>query len=122
FGLAARRGLEQNRLVLIGMGVHAGAGAFVSLLIVLTDPYNATKALAWLGGSTYGRTFPELLPVLVALAAALPVLAVMRRDLDLIGLDGDTPRLLGIRLGTTRLTLLTIAVVLTAGAVAAVGV
>lgn len=122
FGLAARRGLEQNRLVLIGIGVQAGGGAFVSLLIVLTDPYNATKALAWLGGSTYGRTFPELFPVLVALAAALPVLAVMRRDLDLIGLDGDTPRLLGVRLGTTRLGLLSIAVVLTAGAVAAVGV
>ncbi|CAM5276303.1 Iron ABC transporter permease OS=Streptomyces cyaneofuscatus OX=66883 GN=G3I52_08930 PE=3 SV=1 [Streptomyces cyaneofuscatus] len=60
--------------------------------------------------------------MLVALAAALPVLAVMRRDLDLIGLDGDTPRLLGVRLGTTRLGLLSIAVVLTAGAVAAVGV
>ncbi|RST21604.1 ABC transporter permease, partial [Streptomyces sp. WAC04770] len=122
FGLAARRGLEQNRLVLIGIGVQAGGGAFVSLLIVLTDPYNATKALAWLGGSTYGRTFPELVPVLVALAVALPVLAVMRRDLDLIGLDGDTPRLLGVRLGATRLALLSLAVVLTAGAVAAVGV
>ncbi len=108
--------------MLIGIGVQAGGGAFVSLLIVLTDPYNATKALAWLGGSTYGRTFPELVPVLVALAVALPVLAVMRRDLDLIGLDGDTPRLLGVRLGATRLALLSLAVVLTAGAVAAVGV
>ncbi|MGW0645575.1 iron ABC transporter permease [Streptomyces badius] len=122
FGLAARRGLEQNRLVLIGMGVHAGAGAFVSLLIVLTDPYNETKALAWLGGSTYGRTFPELLPVLVALVVALPVLAVMRRELDLIGLDNETPVLLGVRLGATRLGLLSLAVLLTAGAVAAVGV
>ncbi|MFE2295110.1 iron ABC transporter permease [Streptomyces sp. NPDC059452] len=122
FGLAARRGMEQNRLVLIGIGVQAGAGAFVSLVIVLTDPYNATKALAWLGGSTYGRTFPELIPVLVALALTLPVLAVLRRDLDLIGLDDETPALLGLRTGATRLGLLSIAVVLTAGAVAAVGV
>ncbi|MEW2060636.1 iron ABC transporter permease [Streptomyces sp. NPDC007002] len=122
FGLAARRGLEQNRLVLIGIGVQAGAGAFVSLLIVLTDPYNQTKALAWLGGSTYGRTFPELIPVLVALVVALPVLAVMRRELDLIGLDNETPALLGVRLGPTRLGLLSLAVLLTAGAVAAVGV
>ncbi|MEW1692126.1 iron ABC transporter permease [Streptomyces sp. NPDC091263] len=122
FGLAARRGLEQNRLVLIGIGVSAGAAALVSLLIVLTDPYNGTKALTWLAGSTYGRSFPEVLPVLGALAVSLPVLAGKRRELDLIGLDADTPRLLGIRLGTTRLGLLVIAVVLTAAAVAAVGV
>ncbi|MBK6046067.1 iron ABC transporter permease [Streptomyces sp. MBT55] len=122
FGLASRRGLEQNRLVLIGMGVHAGAGAVVSLLIVLTDPYNETKALAWLGGSTYGRTFPELIPVLVALVVALPVLVLMRRELDLIGLDNETPALLGVRIGATRLGLLSLAVLLTAGAVAAVGV
>ncbi|MFF0399719.1 iron ABC transporter permease [Streptomyces sp. NPDC005248] len=122
FGLAARRGLEQNRLVLIGIGVSAGAAALVSLLIVLTDPYNGTKALVWLSGSTYGRSFPEVLPVLAALSVALPVLAAKRRELDLIGLDADTPRLLGIRLGTTRLGLLGIAVVLTAAAVAAVGV
>ncbi|WNI20972.1 iron ABC transporter permease [Streptomyces sp. ITFR-16] len=122
FGLAARNGLEQNRLVLIGIGVSAGAAALVSLLIVLTDPYNGTKALTWLSGSTYGRTFPEVVPVLVALAVSLPLLAAMRRELDLIGLDADTPRLLGIRLGSTRLVLLTVAVVLTAAAVAAVGV
>ncbi|MFF1255696.1 iron chelate uptake ABC transporter family permease subunit [Streptomyces sp. NPDC058321] len=122
FGLAARRGLEQNRLVLIGVGVSAGAAALVSLLIVLTDPFNGTKALVWLSGSTYGRTFPETLPVLGALVVALPVLGAKRRELDLIGLDADTPRLLGIRLGTARLGLLAIAVVLTAAAVAAVGV
>ncbi|MFF7577106.1 iron ABC transporter permease [Streptomyces sp. NPDC008061] len=122
FGLAARHGLQQNRLVLIGIGVSAGAAALVSLLIVLTDPYNGTKALVWLSGSTYGRSFPEVLPVLAALSVALPVLAAKRRELDLIGLDADTPRLLGIRLGTTRLGLLGIAVVLTAAAVAAVGV
>lgn len=122
FGLAARHGLEQNRLVLIGIGVSAGAAALVSLLIVLTDPNNGTKALVWLSGSTYGRTFPEVLPVLGALVVCLPVLAVLRRDLDIIGLDGDTPRLLGIRLGSTRLALLGVSVVLTAAAVAAVGV
>ncbi|MFD7712459.1 iron ABC transporter permease, partial [Streptomyces sp. NPDC059786] len=122
FGLSARHGLEQNRLVLIGVGVSAAASALVSLLIVLTDPYNATKALTWLSGSTYGRTLPEIWPVAAALAVSLPVLAALRRELDLIGLDADTPRLLGIRPGTTRLTLLSIAVVLTAASVAAVGV
>nr|WP_233521291.1 iron ABC transporter permease [Streptomyces triticagri] len=122
FGLAARRGLEQNVLVLIGIGVSAGTMAVVSLLIVLTDPHNATKALVWMSGSTYGRTFPEVLPVLLTLIVTLPVLFAMRRELDLIGLDADTPRLLGVRPAATRLVLLSIAVLLTAAAVAAVGV
>ncbi|MDN4616050.1 iron ABC transporter permease [Leifsonia sp. F6_8S_P_1B] len=122
FGLAARRGLEQNRLVLIGIGVSSGATALTSLLIVLTDPFNAAKALVWLSGSTYGRTFPQVLPVLVALVVAAPLLAVAHRRLDLVGLDPDTPRLLGVPLGRTRLWLLAVAVALSAAAVSAVGV
>jgi ferric hydroxamate transport system permease protein len=121
-GLAARHGLDQNRLVLIGIGVSAGTAAVTSLLIVLTDPYNGAKALVWLSGSTYGRTLPQIVPVAVILLASIPALFGMRRELDLIGLDADTPRVLGIRLGSTRLGLLTIAVALTATAVAAVGV
>jgi iron complex transport system permease protein len=122
FGLAARRGLEQNRLVLIGIGVSSGATALTSLLIVLTDPFNGAKALVWLSGSTYGRTFPQVLPVLVVLLVAVPLLAVAHRRLDLVGLDPDTPRLLGVPLGRTRLWLLAVSVALSAAAVAAVGV
>ncbi|WP_314148251.1 iron ABC transporter permease, partial [uncultured Leifsonia sp.] len=122
FGLAARGGLEQNRLVLIGIGVSSGTTAATSLLIVLTDPFNGAKALVWLSGSTYGRTFEQVLPVLVVLVLAVPLLALSTRELDLVGLDADTPRLLGVRLGRARLGLLAIAVTLTAAAVAAVGV
>ncbi|TDP99279.1 MULTISPECIES: iron ABC transporter permease [unclassified Leifsonia] len=122
FGLAARRGLEQNRLILIGIGVSSGATALTSLLIVLTDPFNGAKALVWLSGSTYGRTFPQVLPVLVVLLVAVPLLAAATRELDIVGLDPDTPRVLGVRLGRARLGLLAIAVALTAAAVAAVGV
>ncbi|WP_348788550.1 iron ABC transporter permease [Leifsonia sp. NPDC080035] len=122
FGLAARGGLEQNRLLLIGIGVSSGATALTSLLIVLTDPFNGAKALVWLSGSTYGRTFEQVLPVLVVLVAAIPLLVFSTRELDLVGLDPDTPRLLGVRLGSARLRLLAIAVALTAAAVSAVGV
>ncbi|TFB80345.1 iron ABC transporter permease [Terrimesophilobacter mesophilus] len=122
FGLAARGGLSQNRLVLIGIGVAAGTLAVITLLIVLTDPYNETKALTWLSGSTYGRSFESALPVLVAVAIALPILVWRRRNLDLLALDDDTPRLLGVPLGRSRLAMLSIAVALTAAAVSSVGV
>lgn len=122
FGLAFHGGLQQNRLVLIGIGVSAALMALIAVLLVTTDPYNQTKALTWLSGSTYGRTAASVIPPLAALALAVPVLAGLRRDLDLIAVDDDSPRVLGIRLTASRLLLLATAVVLTAGAVSSVGV
>ncbi|MFJ4030315.1 iron ABC transporter permease [Paenarthrobacter sp. NPDC089989] len=122
FGLSFRGGLQQNRLVLIGIGVSAGLAAIITVLLVSTDPFNQTKALTWLSGSTYGRNFASVLPPLLALVMAIPVLAALRRDLDLIAVDDDSPRVLGIRLTRSRLILLSVAVLLTAGAVSSVGV
>ncbi|WP_406055990.1 iron ABC transporter permease [Streptomyces sp. NBC_01077] len=120
FGLAARGGFQQNRLVLVGFGVATGASALISLLIILTDPFNATKALTWLSGSTYGRTLPDVLPLAVILAVGVVVAAARRTELDLVSLDEDTPRLLGLSLGRGRLGFLVLAVLLSA-AVAAAG-
>ncbi|MDQ4085632.1 MAG: iron ABC transporter permease [Actinomycetota bacterium] len=122
FGLAARGGMSSDRLVLIGIGVSAGSTALITVIVVLTDPYNSVKALTWLSGSTYGRTLPQVLPVAAALLLAVPVLVRSRRDLDLLALDEDTPQVLGLRLLPRRLTLLSVSALLTASAVSAVGV
>ncbi|MBQ0948661.1 siderophore ABC transporter permease CdtC [Streptomyces sp. RK76] len=121
FGLAARGGFRQNRLVLVGIGVASGTAALISLLIVLTDPFNANKALTWLSGSTYGRTMPDVVPVSLALLVGIGVAVARRTELDLISLDEDTPRLLGLRLAPGRLGFLVLSVVLSATAVACAG-
>ncbi|GGS23780.1 iron-hydroxamate transporter permease subunit [Streptomyces aureoverticillatus] len=121
FGLAARAGFQQNRLVLVGFGVATGASAVISLLIILTDPFNATKALTWLSGSTYGRSLPDVVPLAVVLAVGLTVAVVRRTELDLVSLDEDTPRLLGLDLARGRLGFLVLSVLLSATAVAAAG-
>lgn len=121
FGLAARGGYQQNRLVLIGVGVSAGTLALVSLVIVLTDPFNATKALTWLAGSTYGRTFLDVLPLAAGLLVFVPMTAFRHRELDILSLDEDTPRLLGVPLARARLLFLVVSVILTALSIAAVG-
>jgi len=121
FGLAARGGFANNRLILIGLGVSSAAAAAVSMLIIATDPYNGAKALTWLSGSTYGRTADQLVPLAVTLVVALPVLLSARRELDLLAFDDDTPRVLGIRIAPARLGLLVVSVILTAAAVSAVG-
>ena len=122
FGLAARGGMASDRLVLIGIGVSAGSTALITVIVVLTDPYNAVKALTWLSGSTYGRTLQQVVPVAVVLLLVAPVVVRARRDLDLLALDDDTPQVLGIRLMQRRLILLAVSALLTASAVSAVGV
>ncbi|GHG45590.1 MULTISPECIES: iron ABC transporter permease [Amycolatopsis] len=122
FAVAARGGFASERLVLIGFGVHAAAQALVTLLITLSDPWNETKALTWLGGSTYGRAFPHLVPMALALLLVVPVLVRLRRELDLLSLDDETPRALGVPVARTRLLLLSCAVLLTGAAVAGIGV
>ncbi|MDK1345519.1 iron ABC transporter permease [Streptomyces sp. 378] len=121
FGLSARGGYRQNRLVLVGIGMAAGTTALISLLIVLTDPFNATKALTWLSGSTYGRTTADVLPVALVLMLGLVVALARRTELDLVSLDEDTPRLLGLGLPRARLGFLVLGVLLAATAVASAG-
>jgi ferric hydroxamate transport system permease protein len=122
YGLSWRGGLSADRLVLVGIGIWAGGSAVITFIIVATDPWNSVKALTWLSGSTYGRTMGQLAPVAIALLVCVPVAAAARRELDLLTLDEDTPRILGIRLERTRLVVLGAAAGLTATAVSAVGV
>ncbi|MFR9727912.1 iron ABC transporter permease [Saccharopolyspora sp. MS10] len=122
FALAAKGGFASERLVLIGFGAQAGTQSLVTLLIALSDPWNETKALTWLGGSTYGRSFEHLVPMALALAVLVPVLMRARGELDLLSVDEETPRVLGVPVPGTRLLLLACAVLLTGTAVAGVGV
>ncbi|MEU8423240.1 iron ABC transporter permease [Micromonospora sp. NPDC048835] len=122
YGLAWRGGLSSDRLVLIGFGAWQGGMAVITFLVVAFDPWNTGKALTWLSGSTYGRTPTQVLPVLIALLVLTPAVVAARRELDLLALDDDTPRVLGVRLERTRLIALGAAALLTSTAVSAVGV
>ncbi|GAA4872259.1 iron ABC transporter permease [Actinomycetospora straminea] len=122
FGLAARSGLDSDRLVLVGVGVSAATAALTTLVIVLSDPYNVGKALTWLSGSTYGRSAADVVPVAIALLLLGPLIWRSRRELDLVAVDDDTPRIVGVHLERSRPWLLGLACLLTATAVAAVGV
>ncbi|MFJ4900983.1 iron ABC transporter permease [Streptomyces sp. NPDC088727] len=120
--LARRGGFLPDRFVLIGIGMGYGLSAVTTFLLLRADPYNTPRIFTWLSGTTYGRTFPDVVPVAVALALALPVLLFMRGRLDLLAVDEDTPRIVGVRVERTRFTALSIAAVLAALSVIAVGV
>ncbi|MEV6635058.1 iron ABC transporter permease [Actinoplanes sp. NPDC051470] len=121
YRLAAGRAPTSDRIVLVGIGVSAAATALTTLTVLVVSPWNTNLALTWLSGSTYGRSSSQILPVLIVLAVALPVVIAGSRTLDLVSLDEDVPRVLGVPLGRARLGYLSLAAVLTASAACAVG-
>lgn len=122
YALSWRGGLEADRLVLVGIGIWYGASSLSAYLLLRSNPWDTPRIYAWLSGTTYGREWVDVAPVALALLVGIPLVLSQRRELDLLALDDDTPRLLGVRLERTRRLVLGIAAVLGALSVAAVGV
>ncbi|GAA2525075.1 iron ABC transporter permease [Winogradskya humida] len=120
--LAWRGGLLPDRFLLIGIGCGYALSDISTFLLLRADPWDTPRILTWLSGTTYGRTFADVLPVAVVLLLATPVVLGMRRQLDLLAIDEDTPKIFGVRREGARLSLLTIAAVTAAVSVVAVGV
>ncbi|MFF2085958.1 FecCD family ABC transporter permease [Nocardia sp. NPDC058176] len=119
--LAWRRGLDPQRLVLIGIAVGATCTALTHWILVRASIDDVASAQVWLLGNLNGRGWDHAVPVAVVLAAAFPFSLLLIRHLNAIQLGDDTARGLGVALQRTQaLTLLT-AVLLAAAAVAAVG-
>ena len=122
YALACRGGLSADRFILIGIGVSYGVVALTTFVLLRSNPWDTPKIYTWLSGTTYGRIWEQVIPLAIVLAIALPFAFAHRRDLDILAMDEDTPRLVGIRLERTRLLLLVAAAVLAALSVVAVGV
>jgi iron complex transport system permease protein len=120
--LAWRGGLAPERFVLVGIGVGYAMSALTTFLLLQANAWDTPRILTWLSGTTYGRTLVDVLPVLVTLALVTPVMLGLHRELDLLAIDEDAPRILGVRLERTRLLVLGLAAVLAAISVVAVGV
>lgn len=122
YGLSWRGGMNTDRLVLVGIGLWFGFTALTTLFLVRANPWDTPALFTWLSGSTYGRVWADVAPVAVVLLIAIPVAFVWTRELDLLALDDDTPRLVGVAREPVRLSVLIIAAVLAAVSVSAVGV
>ena len=122
YGLSWRGGMNTDRLVLIGIGLWFGFTALTTLFLVRANPWETPALFTWLSGSTYGRTWADIAPVALALLVAVPLAFVWTRELDLLALDDDTPRLVGVPREPVRLAVLITAAILAAVSVSAVGV
>lgn len=120
--LSWRGGLNADRFLLIGIGVSYFTVSLTTFLLLRSNPWDTPKIYTWLSGTTYGRVWEQVIPLAIVLVIAVPFVVMSRRELDVLSLDEDTPRLVGIRLEPVRLTLLLVAAVLAALSVTAIGV
>ena len=119
--LAMRGGLLPDRFVLVGIGASYALTAVTAFMLLRSEPWETPRILTWLSGTTYGRTLGDVLPVALVLVVVAPILFALRRQLDLLAIDEDTPRILGLQPQRTRFGLLALAALLAAVAVVAVG-
>jgi iron complex transport system permease protein len=121
YGLAWRNGVTPYRLVLIGIGMSALAGAVVSYLFTRARIMEVQEALSWLTGSLNGASFEGLAPLAIALVILVPLAAILSRSLQTLQLGDDTATALGTRVEFSRVGLILVAVLVAAFATAAVG-
>ena len=121
YGLAYRRGVVSDRLVLVGVGVNAVAVAITSWLLVVANINQATQATVWLTGSLDGRDWAHVVPVAVALALLMPTGLRLSFGLGALALGDDTASALGVRVNRYRVALGLVALTLAAVGTASAG-
>jgi iron complex transport system permease protein len=120
-GLAWRRGIDGYRLVLVGLGVNAGASAITSWLLVRAELPDLNAALVWMTGSLNRASATVVAPVAVVVAVAVAASALTARWLAVLRFDSRVVVSLGVRRSAAQLLQIGLAVVLAAAATAAAG-
>jgi iron complex transport system permease protein len=110
-------------LVLAGVVVGSLAGAAISLLKILADPYDQLPAIVfWLLGSFSAIRKSEVWTALpMVLLGLLPLLA-LRWRINVLSLGDEEAKALGVEAGRLRLAVVTAATLMTASIVAISGV
>ncbi len=108
-----RGGLDTYRLILVGIGMSAVAGAVTTYLLTLADLAATIASTRWMIGSLSGLTWRDVL--VLATVALFTGAAAVAADRGIRGLamGDDVAAALGVRVGRVRVW------VLVAGAIAA---
>jgi iron complex transport system permease protein len=113
--------LHGVRFVLIGVGVSSALLAVISWLMTSASLTTAQQTLLWLTGSLNAVTWASTAPLLVACAVLVPAALAAARALPRLELGDDAAAALGLPVERARITILALAVLLVAAAVAVAG-
>ncbi len=112
-------------LVLVLAGVVLGSllGACVALMKYLADPYNQLPAITfWLLGSLAAVTPQDLKFAAPLMLAGLLPLWLLRWRINVLSLDDEEAKALGVAAGRIRLAVIVAATLMTSAAVAVAGI
>jgi iron complex transport system permease protein len=110
-------------LVLSGVVVGALAGACISLVKILADPYDQLPAITfWLLGSLAGVKLTDLAIVAPLVLIGLVPLILLRWRIGVLSLGDDEARALGVDVPRLRMLVIAAATLMTASVVAISGV
>lgn len=118
--LGWRSGFAPERIVLAGIALNALLDAVVAVLSATGDP-RALQLLNWIAGSTYGVTLETALPAVAVALLLLGLSCLTLRWLDILPLGRNAAQALGIAVQPARITLFSLAVLLTAAGTMIVG-
>lgn len=121
YALSYQRGSDPIRLVLTGVLVAGMCSAFTSLLLLSAQNNEIQRIIRWTVGSTSGRVWVHWHTIAPFALVAIPLGLLGAGLANVLQLGDNVARGLGLRVESTRLLLLFIASILTAGAVAVVG-
>ena len=110
-------------LVLAGIVVGALAGAAISLVKVLADPYDQLPAITfWLLGSLAGVKANDVAATVPVVLVGLAPLVLLRWRIGVLSLGDDEARALGVDVERLRIMVIASATLVTASVVAISGV
>ncbi|HXE86531.1 MAG TPA: iron ABC transporter permease [Hyphomicrobiaceae bacterium] len=110
-------------LVLAGVVVGSLAGAAISLLKIMADPYDQLPAIVfWLLGSFSAIRRSEVWATLPMVLVGLLPLLLLRWRINVLSLGDEEAKALGVEAGRLRLVVIAAATLMTAGVVAIAGV
>ncbi|AVY99930.1 iron-enterobactin ABC transporter permease [Lelliottia sp. WB101] len=121
WALAWRNGIETFRLIIIGIGIRAMLMAFNTWLLLHASMETSLSAGLWNAGSLNGLTWAKTLPATPIIALMFICAWLLVRRMRLLEMGDDSACALGVSVERSRLTLMLVAVVLTAASTAIAG-
>ncbi|GGE49678.1 iron ABC transporter permease [Pullulanibacillus camelliae] len=117
----SKRGLSAIKLVLIGIGLSAGAKAFTDLLLILGPTYLASQASIWMTGSVNGASWSSVAFLLIWSILFIGLAQGLARRLNAQAFGEKVAVGIGNNLKGDRILLLILSTALAGGAVAYAG-
>lgn len=121
FGFAWRGGTTSLRIILIGVGLSAMAGAGASFIATFGEIALVQRAVVWLAGSLQDSRWIKVQTLLIWASPVFLMIWMAARELDLIALGDTVARGRGQQVDLQRVLMMLACAVLAGASVAAAG-